>query len=81
MANLHRFKKHSDELKKDQNKSTSLEGELKKTKEDLVSLNATLTEEYKSITEVAVIGMAEVTSSHAKRDKAQGKLGDLHNVA
>ena len=68
-------------MKKAHKKDTALEGEMKKTKENLIYLNATFTKEHKSFAEFAAIAMEEVTTARVERDKAQGELAKLHKIA
>ena len=58
-----------NELKTEQKKVTTLEGELKTTKEELISEHATLVEERKSIAMVKDVATEELVAAHAELNK------------
>ena len=76
-------KKCSKELKRAQNKVTTLKCELKMTKEELISERATLAEKHIAVVDVDVIAIAmeEVFASHVKLDNKSKELVELQQVA
>ena len=69
MTNLQRQKKHSDELKRAQQKATTLEGELKKRDGELIDLRAALAEERTASTAIGAVAAAR-----AELDKKNGDV-------
>ena len=77
MANFQCLKECFDELKKAKKKAITLEGELKRTKEDLILEHVTPIEEHKSFATVNTVVMEKVIISCDAMDKAQEELDEL----
>ena len=77
MANLERMKKHSFELKKDQNRVNTLEGDLKKANEGLVAE----VKAREASDDLVAKSLIEVDAARENMDKALHDLVELQKVA